>query len=138
MPVDAQHRERDGAGGSPSDVGSMSTSSYSQTPSWTTVRPPAETKRPGGEVGRPNSSARPSAVSPRVDDGEGALGPRRPAGSGRGRWTRSRWSRLGFTKEVVTRTERLVGAQLEDGRRPRPVCSPTRAWEEPSTWSGQA
>ena len=51
-----------------------SISSYSVTPSWATLRRPAETKRWAGAVGSPNSSARPSAVRPRRDHGVGALG----------------------------------------------------------------
>ena len=80
---------------------SMSTSSYSQTPSWATVRPPAVTNRWAGAVGSPYSSGRPSAVRPAGDDGEGALGV-------------GVTGRLG-EREVHAQT--VVSARIDEGRR---------------------
>ena len=63
-PGGPQQGEGQGAGPrAPRRRRSMSTSSYSNRPSWTTVRPPADTNRREGKVGSPNSSGRPSAVS---------------------------------------------------------------------------
>src|SRR5580704_8260067 len=78
----------------------VSISSYSHTPSWTTVRRPAVTNRLEGAVGSPNSSGRPSAVSPRVTTENALSAWECCAGSGRGRWTRRRWSPLGLTNVV--------------------------------------
>ena len=110
----------------------MSISSYSQTPSWTTVSPPAETNRRAGAVGSPTSSGRPSAVSPRSTTAKAHSARDTRAGSGSGRCTRSRWSRLGFTNDVVTRTtassalsSRVVSIGTD--------CSPTREPEPAST-----
>ena len=81
-----------------------STSSYSSRPSWTTVSPPLDTKRRDGKVGVPNSSGRPSAVRPRSTTVKAHSACEVAAGSGSGRWTRSRWSLDGLTNWVRTRT----------------------------------
>ena len=94
---------------------SMSTSSYSQTPSWATVRRPAVTKRRDGAVGSPNSSGRPSAVNGRVTTVKAHSARDSPAGSGSGRCTRRRWSPLGFTKVVRDPHDGLVRPQLDLG-----------------------
>ena len=90
-----------------------STSSYSLSPSWHTVRPPARTKRRDGKVGRPYSSARPSASRPRRTVAKAHSASDSAAGIGSGRWTRSRWSRLGLTKEWRIGEHRVVGMELE-------------------------
>ena len=64
---------------------SMSTSSYSRRPVCATVRPPALTKRRDGNVGRPSSSDRPSAVSPRRTTANAHSASEWSAGSGSGR-----------------------------------------------------
>ena len=73
------------------------------------------TNRREGNVGSPNSSDRPSAVSPRSTTVKAHSARDVAAGSGSGRWTRRRWSRDGLVNRVRTRTQRLVGAQLERG-----------------------
>ncbi len=111
---------------------STSTSSYSQTPSWATVRRPAVTNRLEGAVGSPNSSGLPSAVSPRETTVKALSACEWAAGSGSGRWTRRRWSPLGFTKDVVTRTTGS-SARSSTSVSMSTRCSPTRACDEPST-----
>ena len=95
------------------------------------------TNRAAGAVGNPNSSARPSAVRPRVTTAKALSACECAAAAGSGRWTRSRWSRLGLTKLVDTRTARS-SARSSKRVSTSTRCSPTRACEPPSTWSGQA
>ena len=68
----------------PDGVASMSTSSYSSSPSWATVRPPADTKRRDGKVGSPNSSTRPSASRPRCTTAKAHSASRPLGGLGQG------------------------------------------------------
>ena len=57
-----------------------------------------------GKVGVPNSSGRPSATRPRSTTVKAHSACDVDEGSGRGRRTRTRWSRDGLSKRVVTRT----------------------------------
>ena len=135
MPVERSTVSANVRAAAPSPSPSTSISSYSQTPSWATVRRPAVTKRLAGAVGSPNSSGLPSAVSPRSTTVKADSAREHVAGSGRGRWTRSRWSPLGLTKLVVTRTTDS-SARSSTSVPMSTRCSPTRACDEPSTWSG--
>ena len=58
-------RQRVGDARGPRAPGVMSISSYSRSPSWATVSPPACTNRRDGKVGRPTSVGPPSTVRPR-------------------------------------------------------------------------
>ena len=120
---------------SPVGVAAMSISSYSQTPSWTTVRPPAETKRRAGAVGRPNSSVRPSAVSPRSTTANALSALRRPGRLGQGKMHPETVVATRVDERRGHADRRLVRPQLED-RLTTTFCSPTRAWESTSMWSG--
>ena len=68
------------------------------------------------EGGRRSLLGPPSAVRPRSTTAKAHSACEVAAGSGRGRWTRSRWSRDGLVKRGPHPDHGLVGPQLDGGR----------------------
>ena len=121
------------AGPHPSAASAMSTSSYSRSPSWTTVSPPAAHEPTRGERGEAELLGRPSAVRPRSTTVKAHSACDVVAGVGQRQVDPQAVVARRIDEPSADPQRRLVGPQLERGRDGhRHVLRPA-AWAIPST-----